>query len=99
MIKENQATYQEQVAFEGSEEIRGLVDRVNIRLGIQGSTDMGPELGVFEKLTLDDIKLIYDLCRFEVSRSPKMVSPWCAAFMEEDLKVSNCNLRSLWKTN
>ena len=40
-----------------------------------------------ELLTFDDVVLIFDICRYEKAWNPTEISPWCAAFKEEDLKV------------
>ena len=40
-----------------------------------------------ELLTFDDVVLIFDMCRYEKAWNPTEISPWCAAFKEEDLKV------------
>jgi len=40
-----------------------------------------------ELLSFDDVVLIFDMCRYEKAWNPTEISPWCAAFKEEDLKV------------
>ena len=37
---------------------------------------------------LEDMLLIYDMCRYQKAWNLEQVSPWCAAFTSENLKVN-----------
>ena len=50
-----------------------------------------------ELLTFDDVVLIFDMCRYEKAWNPTEISPWCAAFKEEDLKVCMKFVFRIWK--
>ena len=43
---------------------------------------------VSEQLSFEDVVLMYDMCRYEKAWYPEKISPWCAAFSKEDLKVT-----------
>lgn len=42
---------------------------------------------VMDELNFEDALLMFDLCRYEQSRTPEKISVWCAAFSDEDLQV------------
>lgn len=43
---------------------------------------------VFVDFTLDDMLMIYDICRYQKAWYLEQISPWCAAFTSENLKVN-----------
>ncbi len=73
-MDENEATFDERRKFGASEHMRSVFDAVEKRLGLTGLDD-------------DQMKLLYNLCRFEEAFRPSETSAWCAAFSTEDLKV------------
>ena len=83
--------------FEQTEEFLSVIRSVSDRLGFEKSLTLGTVfffLTVGFKLELkslyfetDDIERLYMMCSFEKAWRPKKLSPWCAAFSEEDLEV------------
>ncbi|KAG6446409.1 multiple inositol polyphosphate phosphatase 1 [Manduca sexta] len=71
-IKKNLDTYAETFKYQETSEFLAAKDRIQRRLGIDYI------------LTNDNITSLYDICRY--TSSDKM-SPWCAMFTTEDLKV------------
>jgi len=49
--------------------------------------DVSRRLGFSQNMTYTDLRLMYDICRYDRSLSPDQRSPWCAVFTEPDLKV------------
>merc|ERR1711902_357045 len=54
-------------------------------------------LGV--NITMDDMELMHDMCRFDLMWTPNKISPWCRVFSDNDLKVMEYlrDLESYWK--
>ena len=77
-MDENESTFSEQKLFGEGEEVRTVIDNINLKLGFN-ETD--------SKLTFEDARLIYDYCRYGQALFPTEDSIWCTAFTEEDLKV------------
>jgi len=61
--------------FRKSEAYQNTVAAVTNRLGFQYN------------MSSDDIVLIYDICRYQKAWNLEQISPWCAAFSVDDLKV------------
>ena len=55
-------------------------------------TDVSKTLGFTTGLPHSRVKLMYDMCRFKKAFEPEKVSPFCAAFSTENLRVSNFHL-------
>ena len=77
--------------FKESHHVRTLTDTVNKRLGFSS--------GGTERIRFKDVELIYDICRFEHAWHPDQPSYWCAAFSEDDLKVTISYLCSCDQVN
>lgn len=70
---------------------------VTIRLGFQYNMSSGKrqllsmfytiKFTIFECFLPEDMLLIYDMCRYQKAWNLEQVSPWCAAFTSENLKV------------
>ncbi|CAK1554516.1 unnamed protein product [Leptosia nina] len=50
-------------------------------------TSLQKRIGLTEPLSPETILLIYDLCRFYRSYSPRLMDAWCGLFTDGDLKV------------
>ncbi|XP_043785464.1 multiple inositol polyphosphate phosphatase 1-like [Apis laboriosa] len=71
----NNASYEEVIAFEESEDFENLVKNVSRRLGF------------FTDIPKDLILTMYDMCRYEKAWTVTQLSPWCAVFSKEELHV------------
>ncbi|XP_012144858.2 multiple inositol polyphosphate phosphatase 1 [Megachile rotundata] len=71
----NSASNAEMEAFENSQRYDKLINDISKRLGFQ------------HNLTLDEVMDMYTACVFEKAWHVDKVSPWCAVFTEEELKV------------
>ena len=58
------------VAFENGPEYREMMLQVNTRLGFSGSSQLNSQ----------EIKTIWEFCRFEQGTNLQVASAWCAAF-------------------
>ena len=76
-MDENDETFSEQRKF------RLSVDMETTK------TDVSKTLGFTTDLPHSRVKLMYDMCRFKKAFEPEKVSPFCAAFSTENLRVSN----------
>ena len=85
-VVENPDTYEEQNMFEKSPNVQLLLQNVNDRLGFTPSEE-GNESEEDNQLSFEDMKLVYDMCRYEAAWHPQNISYWCAAFNDDDLKV------------
>lgn len=61
--------------FRESETYKNTLAQVTRRLGFQYN------------MSADDMHLIYDTCRYQKAWNLEKISPWCAAFSVDDLKV------------
>ena len=75
-MDDNDDTFLEQRKFRLSVDMETTRNQVSRTLGF--TTD----------LPHTRVKLMYDMCRFKKAFEPEKVSPWCAAFSTENLKVS-----------
>lgn len=78
-VDKNPEAYEEQQKFEQSKLFQEMVEQVSKRLGFE------------EKISSDDIKLMYTTCGFETAWFPNEVSPWCTIFTEKDLQILEYN--------
>ncbi|KAJ9598264.1 hypothetical protein L9F63_011085, partial [Diploptera punctata] len=69
------AVAEEELKFQNGTLMASLLQNVTDRLGFNTS------------LSIDDINAIYDGCRFDHAWHHDEISPWCAAFTEEELQV------------
>ncbi|PNF38918.1 hypothetical protein B7P43_G07444 [Cryptotermes secundus] len=74
-VEENKDTTKQMKKFEDGSTVTTLVGSVSKRLGFSKTLD------------LDDILLMYSACRYDKAWHLDKVSPWCAAFTEDDLKA------------
>lgn len=74
-IKQTNVTLLEAIKYQISSEYLASKDRLQRRLGID------------YPLTNENIKAIWDFCRYTSSGIANKFSPWCALFTIEDLKV------------
>ena len=86
-MEENETTYREQNLFESSQDVQTLIQNVNRRLGFI-INEVSGQMEDEGQLVFKDIEVIYDICRYEAAWHPQNASYWCAAFSEEDLKVT-----------
>ena len=54
-------------------------------------------LGV--NITMDDMELMHDMCRFDLMWTPNKISPWCRVFSDDDLEIIEYakDLKSYWE--
>ena len=65
------------------------MNNVNQKLGFTISINESDDhLNDMDNLSFEDVKLIYNICRYEAAWHPQDTSYWCSAFSEEDLRVS-----------
>jgi len=67
-----------------------FLEKRQFQLGIEMETtknEISKTLGFTSALPHSRVKLMYDMCRFKKAFEPEEVSPWCAAFSTENLKV------------
>ncbi|KAF0289494.1 Multiple inositol polyphosphate phosphatase 1 [Amphibalanus amphitrite] len=75
LIDDSEASRHERYTFQNSTHMLGTIDHVSRRLGFTSN------------MSYADVRLIYDICRYDKTLHPDRVSAWCAAFSEQDLKV------------
>nr|XP_021191722.2 multiple inositol polyphosphate phosphatase 1 [Helicoverpa armigera] len=87
-VKGNPETYAPSVRYLSSSEYLASKDRIQRRLGINYI------------LTDTNITALYDLCRYTTSGLENKLSPWCALFTTQDLKVLEyiADLRHYYKS-
>nr|XP_026492122.1 multiple inositol polyphosphate phosphatase 1-like [Vanessa tameamea] len=74
-VKKGQTVVDQLALYDSSPEVLAVRDRVQRHLGIH------------YQVTVADTYNLYELCRFHRSWSPKLLSPWCSFFSNEDLEV------------
>ena len=57
--------------------MKNMIKNINKRLGFESNLSLG----------IEDIIIMYNLCKFQKGFNPEQVSIFCAAFDDEDLKV------------
>ena len=57
--------------------MKDMIKNINKRLGFESNLSLG----------IEDIIIMYNLCKFQKGFNPEQVSIFCAAFDDEDLKV------------
>ena len=57
--------------------MKDMITNINKRLGFESNSS----------LSIEDIMIMYNLCKFQKGFNPEQVSIFCAAFDDEDLKV------------
>lgn len=75
LIDDSEASRHERYVFQNSTHMLTTIADVSRRLGFTAN------------MSYTDVRLIYDICRYDKTLHPDQVSPWCAAFSEHDLKV------------
>ncbi|CAB3378908.1 Hypothetical predicted protein [Cloeon dipterum] len=75
LVDGNPETLKPMEKFLGLPEFNRMVYEVSQRLGFRYN------------LTQDTILYAYDICRYEKANNIKIVSPWCALFTPDDLKL------------
>ncbi|XP_063825915.1 multiple inositol polyphosphate phosphatase 1-like [Ostrinia nubilalis] len=83
---ENCDRYQQDVKG-GQAVVDQLEDYFNNPEFINVKNNVQTRLGISTQLSSEDVHSLYELCRFYRSWEPKLKSPWCAAFSNEDLLV------------
>ena len=63
------------ILFLKSDHIKDMTKNINKRLELNSS------------LSIEDIMIMYNLCKFQKGFNPEQISIFCAAFDDEDLKV------------
>lgn len=74
-VDHSEQTLKQRNKFEESSEFMELLLNLTNLLGVE--------------ITLKDVDLMYDTCRFEMAWSPESSSPWCSIFSEEQIKLIN----------
>ncbi|XP_013178148.1 PREDICTED: multiple inositol polyphosphate phosphatase 1-like [Papilio xuthus] len=74
-VKQNPEIYKEPTKYQD------MTEFLAVKEGIQKRT------GINYTLTNENITSLYDLCRYTSSGTHKKLSPWCALFTTEDIKV------------
>ena len=75
---------EEQKKFYESHHIKNMIQKVNSRLGFDGTSNNNYNITT---LSFEDIMIMYKACVYQKGFHPDEVSTFCAAFSEEDLKV------------
>ncbi|XP_037094380.1 multiple inositol polyphosphate phosphatase 1-like isoform X2 [Pollicipes pollicipes] len=75
LIDDSEDSRRERYAFQNSSHMLSTISGVSDRLGFVGN------------MSYADVRLMYDICRYDKSAFPDRVSPWCAVFTELDMKV------------
>ena len=57
--------------------MKDMIKNINKRLAFESNLSLG----------IEDIIIMYNLCKFQKGFNPEQVSIFCAAFDDEDLKV------------
>ncbi|XP_014471655.1 PREDICTED: multiple inositol polyphosphate phosphatase 1-like isoform X2 [Dinoponera quadriceps] len=68
----------------GIEKLREFIDGPEMAEVV---TDVNRRLGFAGRINKDDVFLLYDACRFEKAWQPDRLSPWCAVFDDDDMRV------------
>ena len=64
------------------------MNNVNQKLGFTISkSESDDHSNDMERLSFEDVQLIYNICRYEAAWHPQDTSYWCSAFNDEDLRV------------
>lgn len=74
-IDKNESALAEADRFKRGKKMKEVVKDVSKRLNLKGN------------LTRSDIRLMYSMCRFDAAWEPEKLSPWCAVFKKDDLKI------------
>ncbi|XP_069691317.1 multiple inositol polyphosphate phosphatase 1-like [Periplaneta americana] len=74
-VDENPDTVKEMYDFQDGDIMASLLQNVSLRLGFNTT------------ITIDNVNAMYDGCRFDKAWHVQEISPWCAMFSEEELKV------------
>ena len=96
-MDENDKTYEEKEKFGKSALVSRVVAEVNEKFGFPATSEESENSTGLEPLTLKDVEMIYDICRYEKAFRPEMASPWCAGFSEENLEVRRRSTYVSWK--
>ncbi|XP_023702394.1 multiple inositol polyphosphate phosphatase 1-like [Cryptotermes secundus] len=75
VVRDNPDTTKEYSTFKKGPEMNVVIQSVSNRLGFTSS------------ISYDNLSKMYTICRFEKAWHVDSVSPWCAAFSEDELKV------------
>lgn len=76
-VDENSTTYRERDLFLNGPEMKTVREKVIDTLGLSN-----------EDISLNDVELMYDMCRFDKAWNPEKISAaWCVGFDTDDLKV------------
>lgn len=73
--REQQRAQDEVQLFEAGQEMQQTIARVSRRLGFRYN------------LSMENIDLMWEMCRYDKAWKYVSLSPWCSAFTEDDLKV------------
>ena len=63
--------------FLKSDHMKDMINNINKRLGFESDSELG----------IEDIMIMYNICKFQKGFNPEQVSIFCTAFDDEDLKV------------
>ena len=75
---------QEQKLFKKTRHVKNLIRNINKRLGFRGKKSSNEKIS---RLSFDDIKLMWDICKYQTRYNFDQISYFCAAFNRDDLKV------------
>lgn len=94
-VDQDPASEKEASLFRASSAFQNTLADVTRRLGFQYNMSAGNKNGqcnqvecTDELFKTDDMLLIYDACRYQKAWNLEAISPWCAAFTSENLKVA-----------
>ena len=79
-VDDNPDVVMDRKLFEGTNEFRNMLESVNERLAGEQELDE-------PYFSEDDIRVVYNLCRYQKALRPGQKSIWCAAFSKQDLEV------------
>ncbi len=90
-MDENEAeTLKEQRDFAKSPAMLYTLKAIRERLGFDQEEDEDSTGDV--SISLKEVLVMYEVCRFERAKEPEEPSPWCAAFDEDDLTVKKTDM-------
>ena len=108
-LEEKGVLEQESTLFQQGSTFQNTLADVTTRLGFQYNMSSGigqkfllnPYIHLRKSFcfSLEDMLLIYDICRYQKAWYLEQISPWCAAFTSENLKVRKVMTINLLERN
>lgn len=74
-MKDDPETFVEATLFKNTSHVKQMISRISERLGF------------VKNLTIDEIYIMYDVCRYETAWNLQSRSPFCTVFTKDDLEI------------